>query len=209
MARPSNTEARREQIALALQRVMAETGYQGASVAAIAREAGLAPGLLHYHFGSKAEILHVLFERLVSQARARIASRDARAETEEERLFALLDALLGKGGDADPAAVACWTLIGAEAVKDAEVRALYARWITEILGELRTRVIAACHADGRSGEGAASIAAALLASIEGFFQLATAVPDAIPPGSAAASARRMAMGLIAAQPIATPRGRKS
>ncbi len=202
MARPSNTEARRDQIVDALRRVMAETGYQGASVAAIAREAGLAPGLLHYHFASKAEMLHVLVERLVAQARARIAARDAHAETAEERLFALLDALLGRGADADPAAVACWTLIGAEAVKDAEVRVLYARWITEVLAELRTRVIAACHAEGRTGEGAVAIAAALLASVEGFFQLAAAAPEAIPQGSAAASARRMAKGLIAAQPKA-------
>lgn len=209
MGRPSNTDERRDQIVAALQRVMAETGYSGASVGAIAREAGLSPGLVHYHFGSKAEILHVLVERLVAQARARVAARDERTETAEERLYAILDGLLGRGQGADAAAVACWTLIGAEAVKDVEVRALYAQWMAEVLGELRSRVIAACHAEGRSGEGASSIAAALLAAVEGFFQLAASVPDAIPAGSAAGSARRMARGLIAAQPLAAGHPRKS
>lgn len=200
MGRPSNSEARRAEIIDALQRVMAETGYRGASVVVIAREAGLAPGLVHYHFASKAEILHALVERLVDRARARIEAREARATTAEERLFAVLDALLGRGEDEDPAAVACWTLIGAEAIQDAEVRALYAGWVGELVAHLRIRVIDACHAEDRSGEGANAIAAALLAAVEGFYQLAAAVPDAIPQGSAASSARRMAKGLVHAQP---------
>jgi TetR/AcrR family transcriptional regulator, transcriptional repressor of bet genes len=180
--------------------VMAKQGWERATVAAVAREADLAPGLVHYHFESKAEILHALVEQLVGGARQRIEARLGEAEDAAARLDAVLDALLARGDDADPAAVACWTLIGAEAVKDAEVRALYAEWIRELHALVRARVVEACHAAGRSAEGATPVAAALVALVEGYFQLASAVPSIVPEGSAAASAKRMAAGLVAAQP---------
>ena len=204
MGRPSNSEERRAQIVDALRRVMGRRGYERATVAAVAREAGLAPGLVHYHFESKAEILHELVDELVARARGRIAAREARAGDAEDRLFAVLEALLGRGEDADPAAVACWTLIGGEAVKDADVRRLYAAWIGELHGLLRTRVVEACREAGRSADGANAMAAALLALVEGYFQLAAAVPAAVPVGSAAASAKRMAAGLVAAQARRSP-----
>ena len=56
MSRPSNTEARRGQIVDAMVQVLAREGYEGASVQAVARVAGLAPGLVHYHFRRKLEI---------------------------------------------------------------------------------------------------------------------------------------------------------
>jgi TetR/AcrR family transcriptional regulator, transcriptional repressor of bet genes len=204
MGRPSNSDERRAQIVDALRRVMGRQGYERATVAAVAREAGLAPGLVHYHFESKAEILHELVGELVARARARIAAREGRAGDAEGRLFAVLEALLGRGEDADPAAVACWTLIGGEAVKDADVRKLYAAWIGELHGLLRTRVVEACREAGRSADGANAMAAALLALVEGYFQLAAAVPAAVPVGSAAASAKRMAAGLVAAQTRRSP-----
>ena len=56
MARPSNTEERRQQIVEGLLRVMAERGYERASIAEIAKAAGLSPGLVHYHFTEKQEL---------------------------------------------------------------------------------------------------------------------------------------------------------
>ena len=50
MARPRNTEERRRQIVDGLRLVMAENGYDGASVQAVAKAAGLTAGLVHYHF---------------------------------------------------------------------------------------------------------------------------------------------------------------
>jgi AcrR family transcriptional regulator len=47
----------REQIIQAAYRVLAEQGYDAATIKAIAREAGVAPGLLHYYFASKDELL--------------------------------------------------------------------------------------------------------------------------------------------------------
>jgi len=64
MARPSNTEARRSQIVDGLVMVLSERGYERSSVQAIASAAGLSPGLVHYHFKNKLEILVELVERL-------------------------------------------------------------------------------------------------------------------------------------------------
>jgi len=68
MARPSNTDQRREQITRALQAVMAKKGYDRASISEIAAAAGLAAGLVHYHFDSKLEILLAVLDRLVWNA---------------------------------------------------------------------------------------------------------------------------------------------
>ena len=71
MGRKPNTELRRQQIVAALLQEMAEAGYERASTKSIAARAGLAPGLLHYHFSSKEEILLELLEGLLADARAR------------------------------------------------------------------------------------------------------------------------------------------
>ena len=200
MARPSNTQQRRAEIIAALGRVMASTGYERATVALIAREAGLGPGLVHYHFERKGEILLALVDGLAALAEARIQSRLARAEGPAARLDAALDALLVRGEGEDRDAVACWALIGAEAVKDAEVRLPYERHLGR-LGRLLTELVEdRCREQGRSTEGCPALAGALLAQIEGCFALAAAVPQLIPAGSAAEMARRTAAGLIAGQP---------
>ncbi len=201
MGRPPNTDARRAQIVRAFGDVMATRGYEGATVARVAEQAGLAPGLVHYHFESKLEILIALADELAMAARGRIDLRSGHAAPDPDaQLDAFLDGLLATGDDAEPGGVACWTLIGAEAVLRGEVRAIYAPFVAEMIDRLRRRVVAVCHAHGRSGEGAGAIAAALVATIEGYFAVAAAAPEAIPRGSAAPMAKRMAAGLCAAQP---------
>ncbi|HEY3497153.1 MAG TPA: helix-turn-helix domain-containing protein, partial [Polyangiaceae bacterium] len=64
MTRASNSAERRGQIVEGLLAVMAREGYEGASIQAIGRAAGLAPGLVHYHFDTKQEILVELIETL-------------------------------------------------------------------------------------------------------------------------------------------------
>lgn len=53
-ARQSNT---REQIIRGAYTVLAEQGFEAASIKEIAREAGVTPGLVHYHFTNKDELL--------------------------------------------------------------------------------------------------------------------------------------------------------
>lgn len=205
MARPSNTETRRRQITDALAAVMAERGYEKASVAAIARAAGLAPGLLHYHFPSKQAILVALVERLAEGLEARHRRRLAAAgDAPWARLDAFIDAFAAVDDDADPAAVACWTHIGDEAARRPEVaepyRAAVARWHAA----LAARVADIVRAEGRPADAAHADewAAGLLAALEGAFHLGAAAPGIIPPGHAAGLVKRMARGLLAGPPAA-------
>ncbi len=199
MARSSNTEARRAETVRALASVMAERGYDGASIQRIAKHAGLAPGLVHYHFQSKREILVALVDTLVAGARSRIDARMAAAASPRERLAAFLDALLATGAGADSNAVAIWALVGAEAIRQPDVRALYGGWMAEAKSQLTAIVREVCRDEAKSSRGTRAMAAGLLATIEGFYAIAAAAPEVVPAGSAAATARRMAFGLIDSQ----------
>jgi len=199
MPRPRNTDARRAQIVDGLLDVMARAGYDGASIQEIARAAGLTPGLLHYHFGSKQEILVALVERLIDGVRARYDARLAAGVTEPRaRLDAFIDAHLARGRDADPRAVAAWSVVGAEAIRQPDVRALYRRALGSSLRELTRLVTTVRRADGagrRHPTSARETAAALLTAIEGAFRIAAAAPGALPAGYAAPTVRALARAL--------------
>jgi TetR/AcrR family transcriptional repressor of bet genes len=193
MGRPSNTEERRQQIVAGLLRVMSERGYERASVAEIAKAAGLSPGLVHYHFKDKQEILLTLVEQLTARVRERVAARlsQVRGEDARARVDAFLDAFLALGPDADPASVASWVTISAEAIRQPEVRALYEKAVRTDLGHLEELVSAVTGKDR-----ARAVAAGLFAAIQGYFVLAASVPGLVPPGSAASTVKSMAAGLL-------------
>lgn len=201
MARPSNTGQRREEIVEALLRVMASEGYEGATIPEIARAAGLRPGLIHYHFESKEEILLELFDRLRRTVEERFRGRLAGIRSlPRGRLHAFLDAHLELGKDADRDAMVCWVAMGAEALRRPALRTLYRQAIFHRLDRLEGLVREALAAERRSAARAPEIASGLLAAIEGAFKLGCAAPRAIPPGSAAATIRRMADGLLDTEP---------
>jgi TetR/AcrR family transcriptional repressor of bet genes len=201
MGRPSNTEERRAQIVEAFLTVLSKEGYARATIAAVAREAGLTSGLLHYHFGSKHEILVALVESLVARLEARHAARRARARAEPRaQLLAFVEAHVALGDDADPRAVAAWVVVGAEAVREPEVRALYREAVAGSHARLEGLVAAWLRADGKSTRGAERIAAATLAAIEGAYRIDAAAPGVLPEGWAESALRRMLDVWIAAEP---------
>ncbi len=191
--RGERASERRRQIVRAMLEVVAERGYDGASVAEVARRAGLAPGLVHYYFADKLAIACALVEHLGEVAAAREAERVARA-AEGGRAMAAVDAYLARGPGAAPAVVACWVALGAEAVRRPEVRQSYGR----VLGEVASRLGALMCLDGiATPAGARRDAAAVVAAIQGYFQLSVASPALVPGGSAAESVRAMMNGLRA------------
>jgi len=200
MPRPSNTAQRRQEIVLGLLRVMATQGYERTSVARIARAADLTPGLIHYHFETKQEILLALVERIRQVLRGRLERRLARAgHGARARLFAYIDAHLALGPDSDPESMACWVAIGAEALRQPEVRKIYAEALRQDLGVLEGLLRELLSSEGRSTHPARAMAAGLLATIEGAYQLGCAAPGTIPRGSAAPMLKKMAEGLLEAQ----------
>jgi TetR/AcrR family transcriptional repressor of bet genes len=195
MARPSNTDERRLQIVEGLLALLPRTGYDGASVQAIAESAGLTPGLVHYHFDNKLEILVELCGLLEQRLAARFQARAAAGAAPWTRLNAFIDAHLALGDDADPRAVACWVAIGAEALRQPAVRRVYAAVVQAGLETLEGLVAEVLAAEGRRRRNARTIAAGLMAAIHGCYELAITV-KATPQGFAAPTLRRMAKGLI-------------
>ncbi len=180
MGRPSNKAQRRAQIVEGLRQVMAQHGYTGATIGAIARAAGLAPGLVHYHFQSKREILVALTDWLAEQVRARFEAISA-SETDAHALVeAWISAHLALGPGADATSIACWVTIGAEAVRDPWVRDAYARVVAEDI----QRVSQLLEDAGCPPHQAEIRGRTLLAAIEGYYRLATGAPGVVPPGSA-------------------------
>lgn len=207
MPRKPNTEARRAQIVAALLPVLASHGYAKATVQAIAREAGLTPGLLHYHFASKHEILIALVQSVASFGRQRYETALAAAETPQQRLQAYLQARLGLGHGADPQVVKAWVMIGAEAVRQPEVREIYQAILATELRLLRNMLRRSLQSAGRSTKNAGKLAAAVLALVEGVFQLSSAAGEVMPIGYAAETTWLLVQRFIQAEPKADPRKR--
>ena len=102
MGRPSNREARRAEILAAFARVLAAHGYAGATIAAVATEAGVAPGLIHHHFENKEDLLASL-----------LSDRG-----ESDPLLAYVDGALRLDERADITAARCWVGLFAEAIRN-------------------------------------------------------------------------------------------
>lgn len=62
MVRPSVEDERRAQIMAATRRVMVQRGVAMLRVADVAREAGVSPGIVHYYFASKDDLIRETFE---------------------------------------------------------------------------------------------------------------------------------------------------
>lgn len=200
MPRPSNTEERRAQIVDAFLTVVTREGYARATISATARAAGLAGGLLHYHFASKHEILVALVARLTNTLTGRLEARLAEAGDEpRRRVHAVIDAFVATGDDADPRAVAAWVVIAAEALRDPEVRDLYGTAMAAHLRIVQREIAGRLRKDGAPTRNAAKIAAAVIAAIEGSFHLAVAAPGLLPVGFASPTLKRMVDVLLEAE----------
>jgi TetR/AcrR family transcriptional repressor of bet genes len=172
---------------------MAQRGYERATIAAIAEAAGLTPGLVHYHFPSKQAVLLELVENLAERLRSRYQQLQQN-NTAEAKLQAFIDSHLAVGEGADPEAVACWVAVGSEALRQPEVGAIYAKLMRAQRDQLADLLIQLAHPPAQPQEAAVAI----LATIEGCYQLAAAVPDLAPPGFAARSLKAMTAGLLGA-----------
>ena len=208
MARKPNTELRRGQIVDALRQVMAVSGYSGATIQAIAAKSGLAPGLIHYHFHDKHEILVELVESLAAYARTRYEQRASQARTPAEHLRAYIDARLALGDDAKPDAVVAWVMIGVEAVRDPDVRKVYQRAVSKELALVRQLLRACLREAGKRVRKLDELTAGLLAYTEGAFVLASNARELVPRGFAAPLAAEWISRYISGEEQQTSSGRK-
>ncbi|HZR34146.1 MAG TPA: TetR/AcrR family transcriptional regulator [Nevskia sp.] len=178
MGRRSNTDQRRAQIIEALLGEMAAVGYERASVRSVAARAGLAPGLVHYHFHNKEEILLALVDGLIAQAEAGLAPVLDSAAAPARKLAAYVSSRVGLGVSADSEQVRAWVGVIAETMGQSKVRSRVARWLAKDHAQLATLFAQA------GAEGAQELAASLLASILGSFSLHAIRVNGIPRGYA-------------------------
>lgn len=197
MPRPTNTDERRAQIIEGLLRVMSSKGYEGATVHDIARAAKLSPGLVHYHFGNKREVLEGLMARLLEGHFAALdAAMSAAGAASMAKLDAFIDQHLATGATANPHALSAWVVLGAEAVTSKVVRARYAEGLAGLHERLETVIASGQQRGELKGPPPAEAAAGILAAIEGFYVVAATARPLIPRGSAAPTLRAMARGLL-------------
>ena len=197
MARPSNTAQRRLQMAEALLDIMADEGFEGASVARIAARAGLNQGLVYYHFKSKEEVLLAALDLLAHRHYERLdAALAAAPGAPRARGGAYRAAPHGRPPAADSRALRCWIDVSSEALRRPAVQAPFRDVLAALAGRLEA-IIADGVAAGAFRADPAAAAAALLATIQGYLLVAGPARELIPYGSAARSAMAMARGLLA------------
>ena len=196
MPRPSQVSQRRAQLIRALAQVMAQQGYEAASIREIAQAAGLAPVLVHHYFPDKEALLVALTEDLGAQWLTRLDEAEGLAP--EARLRRLISLHLSVD-EARPDELGCWLQIIAEAARRPSVGAVWAGVVLSLRSRLVVALTALAEARGRTLDAEAG-AAALLALIYGGLTLGATAGG--PPGYAATAAWALVEGLLAAAPSA-------
>lgn len=190
MGRPSNLTSRRAQVADALVRLLAMGSFSEISIAELAREAGVAPGLVHHYFVDKAEVLVVAVERMAVGLELRLVERlRAAGDQPKARVHAFIDAWLAPDVGASPRAAFAWVAIGDEARRRNDVQRLYLAAFERAVERLRDELVPL------SRRRAAKVARTVMISIEGALRVGAA--GGLAPGSAAPLVRGLVDALVA------------
>ena len=134
---PAPTGANREAIIGAAAAAIARSGVRGMRIEEVAAAAGVSPGLLYYHFDSRAGLVRAALERASEQAPSTRLAADPAGENGYSSLEA---ALLGELDDDEAVrqAAIVWGEVSASAVFDPELQGAV-RKVTE---DWRARVAA-------------------------------------------------------------------
>lgn len=121
VGRPSNRDARFEQVMQALLRSVARFGFDGASLTQIAQEAGLSRPLVRHHLGNRDDMMMALQDYVLrgfsGQTHALIKALPARG-----RGVALVDLLFAPDTSTSPDLVLVFATFTARAVEDIALR---------------------------------------------------------------------------------------
>lgn len=86
---------RRRQLIDATIAVIHEDGFAHATVARIAKRAGVSSGMVHHYFSDKDDLLFATMRQFLSELHADAVRRLLRARSPEERIVAVIDACFG------------------------------------------------------------------------------------------------------------------
>jgi TetR/AcrR family transcriptional regulator, transcriptional repressor of bet genes len=195
LGRHKNTNLRQKQIVEGFAKAISELGYAGASIAIIAEKADLTPGLIHYHFNSKEEILKALIKEMSVYLSDRVVLKreTIKKPTPINRMEQVIGAFLDLDSGSNLVFVNCWTVIFAEAATNKTVRDLVHTSLVEQLDEIKK--VAQEIRKGDKKRSVDELASLILASIQGYILIGTVAPGLIPRGSAAKMVSAMLLGL--------------
>ncbi|KDN18660.1 TetR/AcrR family transcriptional regulator [Amycolatopsis rifamycinica] len=126
-------DAQRETIIAAATRQLAEHGYGGCSVAAVAERAGVAVGSVYRHFPTKADLVVHVFRQVVTREVEAVRAASAEAGEPAERVLAAVDTFAQRALKAPKQAYAL-LIEPVDPLIDAE-RLEFRRAYTEVIAE--------------------------------------------------------------------------
>jgi AcrR family transcriptional regulator len=126
-------DAQRETIVAAATRQLAEHGYGGCSVAAVADRAGVAVGSVYRHFPTKADLVVHVFRQVVTREVEAVRAASAEAGAPAERVLAAVDTFAQRALKAPKQAYAL-LIEPVDPLIDAE-RLEFRRAYTEVIAE--------------------------------------------------------------------------
>ncbi|KRC78847.1 TetR family transcriptional regulator C-terminal domain-containing protein [Sphingomonas sp. Root241] len=194
MSKPAFTraepDARRLSLIEATARVLARDGAAGASVRAIALEAGVSPGLVAHHFGGVDALIAATYGHIGEQVSAALdAAVAAAGDNPRARLSAYVAASFA-APIADRALLATWTAFWGLVIARSDVAALHDAQYAGYRGELEA-LLAAC---GLAPAATRRAAITITALVDGLWLELCLSPDVLDAGEA----RAIAEGQIAA-----------
>lgn len=165
MSKPGFTraepDARRLSLIEATARVLARDGASGASVRAIAIEAGVSPGLVAHHFGGVDALIAATYAHVGEQVAAALdAAVSAAGDDPQARLIAYVAASFAPS-IADRDLLATWTAFWGLVIARGEIAALHDAQYARYRDELET-LLAACGLQSTARRRAAIAIAALV-----------------------------------------------
>jgi AcrR family transcriptional regulator len=154
-------DAQREAVLQAAVGLLAERGYGGCTMAAVAERAGVATGSLYQHFANKAELSVQLFRRVVTREIEAVNAAVARRDTPQRRIAAVVETFAARALRAPRLAYAL-LVEPADAVVDGE-RLVFRRAFRDVIAT----EIAAAVANGELPEQDPVLTAAALVGAVG------------------------------------------
>ncbi|MED7953467.1 TetR/AcrR family transcriptional regulator [Streptomyces sp. BE303] len=178
-------DAQREAVLQAAVGLLAERGYGGCTMAAVADRAGIATGSMYQHFASKAELSVELFRRVVTREVAAVHEAVARHDTPRTRIAAVVETFAARALRA-PRLAHALLVEPADTVVDAE-RLVFRRAFRDVIAAEITAALATGDVPGQDPElTAAAIVGAVGEALAGPLAAArppdtrTAPPEVVP-----------------------------
>jgi AcrR family transcriptional regulator len=194
LTRAESRQRTREALVSAAMSVVARSGYAGASVDAIAAQAGYTVGALYANFGTKEELFLAVFERHCADELAALRELTAASGSVAQ----LLAAVTGRFAELDAAHREWWQL-WAELWLFAQRNPHAAHRLVAVQDETRQVIVEALR---RGGEPVSDEAVAVVHALwEGFMMYRLVNPDAV----SADAFGRAVQQLLAGQPTNRPR----